>query len=83
MSVWAVDGHCFVQRTCPRVLRFGTRNQSEMNQYIFKLCTSDFGRPPLPFGLSEMGLNLGDFTCSLMAIYYVLCKELFSIIKSA
>ena len=23
-SVRAVDGLCFVQRTCPRVLRFGT-----------------------------------------------------------
>ena len=27
-------------------------------------------------GLSERGLNLGYFTCSLMAKCYVLCREL-------
>ena len=47
-SVRAVDGLCFVQRTCPRVLRFGTLNQFEMNEYILKLCTSYFGRPSRP-----------------------------------
>ena len=43
-SVRAVDGLCFVQRTCPRVLRFGTWNQFEMNEYILKLCTFYFER---------------------------------------
>ena len=47
-SVRVVDGLCFVQRTCPRVLRFGTWNQSEMIQYILKLCTSYFGHPSRP-----------------------------------
>ena len=41
-SVRAVDGLCFVQRTCPRGLRFWTWNQFEMNEYILKLCTSYF-----------------------------------------
>ena len=42
LSVRAVDGQCFVQRTCPRGLRFRTWNQFEMNEYILKLCTSYF-----------------------------------------
>ena len=41
-SVRAVDGLCFVQRTCPRGLRFRTWNQFEMNECILKLCTSYF-----------------------------------------
>ena len=46
---------CFVQRTCPRVLWFGTRNQPEMNKYILKLCTSYCGRPSRPsVGLREV-----------------------------
>ena len=67
---------CFVQRTCPRVLRFGTWNQSETTQYIWKLCTSYFGRPSPTVGLSERGLNLGCLTCNRMAMCYVLCREL-------
>ena len=67
---------CFVQRTCPRGLRFRTWNQFEMNEYILKLCTS-YWTSVSTVGLSERGLNLGYLTCSLMAMCYVLCRELF------
>ena len=68
--------YVYVQRTCPRVLSFGIWNQSEMNKYILKLCTSYFGRPSRPSVCLRGVWTLGDFTCSLTAICYVLCREL-------
>ena len=35
-----------------------------------------FWMSALTVGLSERGLNLGNFTCSLIALCYVLCREL-------
>ena len=41
----------------------------EVVHLLFWTCVSTVG-------LSERGLNLGYFTCSLTAIWYVLCREL-------
>ena len=68
---------CFVQRTCPRGLRFRTWNQFEVNEYIYWSCAPPiFWTSVSTVGLSERGLNLGYLTCSLMAMCYVLCREL-------
>ena len=47
-----------------------------MNEYILKLCTSYFLDVRLDHLVSERGLNLGYLPCSLMAMCYVLCREL-------
>ena len=63
---------CFVQRTCPRVVRFGVWNQSEMTQYILKLCTSYFGRPSrLSVGLRRVWTYM--FYIVALRQYAVLC----------
>ena len=50
-------------------------NLKRMNMY-WSAASSIFECLALTVGLSERGLNLGNFTCSLIALCYVLCREL-------
>ena len=64
---------CFVQRSCPRVLRFGTLNQFEMKQYIL-VVNLLFWTSVSTVGLSERGLNLHVLHVAVRQ-YAMFCAE--------
>ena len=66
----------FVQRTCLGVWGLEPETNLKWMNIYWSCAPPIFWTSVSTVGLSERGLNLGYLTCSLMAMCYVLCREL-------